>query len=200
LAGLVHHGRRSPAIDPAAFPGTPPVSFWTSSPSTIENFSQDHWTVDFSDGATMFALGAEAVRCVRGGPYHTTSADRYEVQDSVARDRATGLDWTLETAPPLAWSEALSYCEGLELAGHADWRLPDIAELRSIAEPTPGPDAPAFPGTPPSPYITTLWSSTSLAANPGFAWYQMLSVGGFVPADTGSKGSLLEVLCVRGGT
>jgi hypothetical protein len=203
MAGLLHYGRSSPAIEQAAFPDTPPASFWTSSPAIVTIASGRYWTVDFRHGVNLFAgknENSRRVRCVRGGPYHTTSADRYEVQDSVARDRATGLDWTLETASPLAWSEALSYCEGLELAGHADWRLPDIAELRSIAEPTPGPDAPAFPGTPPSPYITTLWSSTSLAANPGFAWYQMLSVGGFVPADTGSKGSLLEVLCVRGGT
>jgi hypothetical protein len=204
LAGLVHRGRSAPAIEPAAFPGTPPVTFWTSSLAVVTIAPGFHWTVDFRDGVIMFASRAEAVRCVRGGTYHATSADRYEVsgdaEDGVVLDRATGLDWTLETVSPLGWSEALSYCEGLELAGHSDWRLPDIAELRSIAEPTAGSDAPAFPGTPPSPYHVILWSSTSLASNPGFAWYQVLSAGGYVLADTGFKGSLLDVLCVRGGS
>jgi hypothetical protein len=196
LAGLVHQGRSAPAIDPAAFPGTPPTTFWTSSRAS----SWEYYTVDFQHGVTLITGRAEAVRCVRGGPYHTTSADRYEVQDGVARDRATGLDWTLETASPLAWAEALSYCEELEVGGLSDWRLPDIAELRSVAESAPGPDSPSFPGAPPSPYHVILWSSTSLASNPGFVWYQVLSAGDYVPADTGFKGSLLEALCVRGGT
>jgi hypothetical protein len=32
------------------------------------------------------------------------------------------------------WQEALTYCEDLDLAGHTDWKLPDINELQSIVD------------------------------------------------------------------
>jgi hypothetical protein len=32
------------------------------------------------------------------------------------------------------WSEALAYCEALDLAGHDDWRLPDSKALQSIVD------------------------------------------------------------------
>jgi hypothetical protein len=202
LAGLVHHGRHSPAIDPVAFPDTPSDRFWTSSPSKVENFSSYHWVVSFRDGAATIDGQAEVVRCVRGGPYHGTSTDRYEVsggeQDGVVLDRATGLTWTQAFASELTWNEALLYCEGLAAGGHSDWRLPSISELRSMAEVAPGPDAPEFPGVPSYPYSACSWSSTSYLPNPGFAWYLYMRTD-FSPTAEALKTSLLGALCVRGG-
>ena len=48
-------------------------------------------------------------------------------------DASTGRTWQ---DPPAAgahrWPQARAYCESLQLAGHADWRLPTIDELRSL--------------------------------------------------------------------
>jgi hypothetical protein len=40
----------------------------------------------------------------------------------------------------LNWEQALQWVEGLEFAGHADWRLPNIKELQSIVDYTRSPD------------------------------------------------------------
>ena len=65
--------------------------------------------------------------------------------DGTVTDTCTRLMWQQDTAdvngdglrnegdqPP--WCSALAYCEDLELAGHDDWRLPNITELQSIVD------------------------------------------------------------------
>jgi hypothetical protein len=48
-------------------------------------------------------------------------------------DHATGLMWQYaEELQQRTWVEALATCEGLELGGFTDWRLPSIKELQSI--------------------------------------------------------------------
>ena len=61
--------RASPAIDPIAFPGTPPASFWTSTPYVVadDRGSNLIWYVDFGDGGSWGQppTGMLRVRCVR---------------------------------------------------------------------------------------------------------------------------------------
>jgi len=48
-------------------------------------------------------------------------------------DKTSGLCW--QDPPhdePLAWEEAIEYCDALVLCDHDDWRLPSISELRSF--------------------------------------------------------------------
>lgn len=47
-------------------------------------------------------------------------------------DTATGLTWEAGTGIYLAWDDALTHCDSLELGGYTDWRLPDISELRTL--------------------------------------------------------------------
>jgi hypothetical protein len=48
-------------------------------------------------------------------------------------DRATGRMWQYaEDLHQRNWREALEYCEGLDLGGFSDWRLPSIKELQSL--------------------------------------------------------------------
>jgi hypothetical protein len=75
--------------------------------------------------------------------------------DDTVFDRCTGLEWQRSTADTnddqvyttvavgggvfesedgLEWSDALAYCEGLDYAGHSDWRLPNAMELQSIVD------------------------------------------------------------------
>ena len=53
-------------------------------------------------------------------------------------DGATGLEW--QVTPPEDGMEAwdgIQYCEGLNLNGHQDWRLPNLSELRSLIRDCP---------------------------------------------------------------
>ena len=56
-----------------------------------------------------------------------------DTADGTWTDPATGHMWQVNpSTAPVDWAGAGDYCKGLTLGGHADWRLPDIDELRSI--------------------------------------------------------------------
>ena len=56
----------------------------------------------------------------------------------IVHDTKTGLDWqdnysnNGDNIKYSNWTEAIAYCEALTLGGYADWRLPNINELKSI--------------------------------------------------------------------
>jgi hypothetical protein len=54
--------------------------------------------------------------------------------DGTVTDEATGLMWAQDAGPSQLWPDAVSYCDGLALAEHDDWRLPDIRELFSLLQ------------------------------------------------------------------
>jgi len=70
--------------------------------------------------------------------------------DGTVTDRATGLVWAkvdsghlkagAKRDGKLDWKDALEWAEGLEYAGHSDWRLPNAKELQSIVDYTRSPD------------------------------------------------------------
>ena len=108
--------------------------------------------------------------------------------DGTVTDNCTGLMWQKDTADingdgtivfdqdGLKWQEALQYCEGLEFAGHDDWRLPNVRELQSIVDygrfaPSIHPIFRAESGS--------YWSSTTLVSWPHFAWEVVFSDGTF---------------------
>ena len=102
---------------------------------------------------------------------------RFQGQDGLVLDRLTGLVWPQDAnlaEYPLTWPEALEYVARLNearLLGHADWRLPNRRELRSLvshqtrrpALPDPHPFINVFPGW--------YWTSTTAAISPAHAWY-----------------------------
>jgi hypothetical protein len=76
----------------------------------------------------------------------------------------------------LPWCNALNFCLNLGLAGHNDWRLPNVRELESIVD--YGRVNPAI-----APVFSSLsgryWSSTSIeGTNPVGAWLVEFSFGG----------------------
>ena len=55
--------------------------------------------------------------------------------DGTITDRATDLMWMKnDSGKPMKWRQALAWAENLQLAGHADWRLPNAKELQSIVD------------------------------------------------------------------
>ena len=55
--------------------------------------------------------------------------------DGTVTDNLTGLMWdqTGDRFGMRTWAQALSDVNGLSFAGHSDWRLPNVNELRSLA-------------------------------------------------------------------
>jgi hypothetical protein len=87
--------------------------------------------------------------------------------DGTVTDVSNGLIWQQPGAEnTMTWEAAISYCEGLTLAGYADWRLPNRKELRLIVdynEYNPAIDTAYFPNTVSSYY----WSSSTYAYTTG---------------------------------
>lgn len=68
LAGLADKGCKSPAIDGAAFPDTPPVWYWSSTPNVTQGGSP--WAVNFDNAVVAYFFGGSTAqaRLVRIGP------------------------------------------------------------------------------------------------------------------------------------
>jgi hypothetical protein len=72
-------------------------------------------------------------RCVRGQEW---GANAFHVNgDGTVTDLALGLTWQqIDDGRTRDWPGALQYCENLNLAGHDDWRLPNIKELETLVD------------------------------------------------------------------
>jgi len=109
-------------------------------------YSGDHWDrkgveaaffMNFLDGRIKQAptQGRSRLfyRCVRGPSWGEN--DFVDNRDGTVTDRASGLSWQQrDDGNSRDWRQALAYCEGLSLAGHNDWRLPNVKELQSIVD------------------------------------------------------------------
>lgn len=93
--------------------------------------------MNFLDGRIKQAptRGREGLfhRCVRGPLWGANAF--HDNGDGSVSDAASGLTWQQrDDGRPRDWPAALAYCEALSLAGHADWRLPNVKELQSIVD------------------------------------------------------------------
>ncbi len=173
---------------------------WPEVSEGVRSFDAQYWSRDRYLGRTMggdrsafgfnFAdgrvksypyrgnqVGRLYVRCVRGAAYGAN--DFADNGDGTVTDRATELTWTRKDAGrAMDWEEALVYAEGLEFAGHDDWRLPNAKELYTLVDVTRAPDAedgrargpaidPVFETSDPAAWY---WTSTTHVEN-GFGYY-----------------------------
>ena len=112
-------------------------------------------------------------------------------------DKETGLVWEKIPDTTLrSWYDAGDYCYDKNVGGRKGWRLPTIAELASLVDPTQ--TNPAMPSGHPFQNVQSddYWSSTELADDPAGTWYVYMSTG---LANVGSKLGSHLVWAVRGG-
>jgi hypothetical protein len=117
----------------------------TSRPDT-ENVSSDNkYFYNFMDGHIKSNSATNPndtlfYRCVRGDATAFSNNTLKDNGDETVTDQTTALMWQKANGEgasgdyQFTWMEALAYCEDLSLAGHDDWRLPDVKELHSIVD------------------------------------------------------------------
>jgi hypothetical protein len=131
------------------------------------------------------------------------SASRFTVlaafNNQAVRDNNTGLVW--EQAPVAAatanWFGAHIICATKDVAGTRGWRLPSVAELASVTDPSlPAPFVPntVFTGALPVVY----WSASSVTDFPTSAWFVDLSATSTPFVHMTNKSDINHVWCVRG--
>jgi hypothetical protein len=172
LYTLIDHGRY-PRISPI-FTGTAVSGngeypgYWSS--TTYVNYNREAWLVFFGTANNDRIAKYDDycyVRAVRGG--ETPPQNRFVGEDNVTvTDTVTCLQWQkasmdIDGIPgpdPMTWQQALAAAEGLNLAGHDDWRLPNVYELRSLVDYSrysPAIDPVFAAGT----VLSSYWSSTA---------------------------------------
>jgi hypothetical protein len=119
-------------------------------------------------------------------PASTPDSQLVDDGDGTITDTATSLIWRqcsegqandtscTGSALTYTWQQALQIPQTLNtsggFAGHTDWRLPNLKELRSIVEEacySPSINSTRFPNTPSS----NFWSASANAKHSGNAWY-----------------------------
>lgn len=117
-------------------------------------------------------------------------------------DNLTGLMWVKAphdldgNSDRQTWDNAIDFCNGLNHAGHSDWRLPNVRELQSLID--YGRSAPVLPSGHPFTGVQSsiYWSSTTDPGHRGSAWAVHLEYG---HTGDGAKASTSYVWPVRAG-
>ena len=160
--------------------------------STTMNGDETMFGVNFADGRIKgYGLtdprgsGEKTfyVLYVRGNPGYGQNSF-IDNGDATISDKATGLTWMQsDSGIGMDWQSALNYCEGLDLGGSSDWRLPDVKELQSLVDYSRSPDTSNSAAIDPIFGVTAItneagqtdypffWSSTTHADSSGSGTY-----------------------------
>jgi hypothetical protein len=168
--------------------------YWTMS-TLAPDYPADAFHVEFSAGGVnnSYRYTNARVRCVRG--IQSPAPAFIDNLNGTVTDNTTGLTWQQEDQSLMLWNSALSYCEGLSLGGHTDWRLPNVKEIESLTDDTrisPAIDSIYFPNY----YWGGHRTSTTVSTETGFSWGVVFNYGGIGMND---KSGNTYVRCVRGG-
>jgi hypothetical protein len=128
------------------------------------------------------------------------SASRFtvlaEFSGAAVRDNNTGLVWEQMPTMAMDWSSARNQCLNKPVGGTRGWRLPSVAELTSLVDPSLVP-----PYVPPTVFAGVLvgnyWSSTSIMDGGSVNKYSVNFGDGMV-GTTAKSSTTVNVWCVRG--
>ncbi|MBN2120319.1 MAG: DUF1566 domain-containing protein [Candidatus Omnitrophica bacterium] len=137
LRSIVDYGKTDPAVDESYFPNCQVSFYWTSIPYKMQ--PPFIWGIFFGlgSGIPYTPSSLQCVRAVRGGLLNFGNPEKPKFKDGgdgTITDLKTDLMWQKGENPRMSWYEALDYCKQLKLAGHSDWRLPNIKELNTILD------------------------------------------------------------------
>ena len=116
-------------------------------------------------------------------------ADYQDNGNGTVTDLSTNLMWQKCTAPsagvscgsvtplPYTWDNALAYCNGLSLAGHTNWRLPNVKEMHSIVDVVKNANPTINTGYFTDTQADSYWSATTFVDTTSMAWYVNFSIG-----------------------
>jgi hypothetical protein len=119
-----------------------------------------------------------------------------EFNDEAVRDNNTGLVWERTPTGGGTWAEAALHCLQQQIGGTTGWRLPSIAELNSLLDPTlPAPYVPAsvFPNA-----NRDFWSATTFEPDPTRAWFVSFQLGQIGNSNKPDIARPLAAWAVRG--
>ncbi|WP_146108651.1 DUF1566 domain-containing protein [Chromatium okenii] len=171
---------------------------------TLESLDNMTLTLEVNDGALIFKDCSIGSSIINGRYRDLGNGIVLDIKTDLQWMRcALGQTWTGETcngeAKKYNWDEAHSAVNELNqhggYAGHSDWRLPSIDELKTliVKDQKPAIDQQAFPNTP----KWWFWSgSLHHASYSDFAWYVVFSSGVAYNCGRNSDG---HVRLVRGG-
>ena len=194
LSMLLNTGKNwssGPTINTEFFQNTIPHYYLAFTPSAVDPEVLS-WIVYFGGGSVYvgYKHNDYYVRAVRGGS--ETFQELVDNGDGTVADIKTGLMWQQADAGTMTWTDALNYCENLQLANNNDWRLPNRNELQSLVDYSkldPAINTVKFPDT-----NSYYWSSTTMVDNNlqnhawsvNFAWGHLYSGVYFVDKSTGN--------------
>lgn len=127
-------------------------------------------------------LTVKYLRLVRGVSDYGLN-DFVDNGDGTISDLATGLMWQqYDDGNSRDWKTALSYSEGLSLAGHSDWRLPNIKELHSIVDYTRSPQTTSSAAIDPIFGITSIYDPEGNSGQYPYFWSSTTHLDTDIPA------------------
>ena len=148
---------------------------------------------------TVFSLVLLALAAATAGRFEAAA-------DGTVLDTASGLMWTQkDNGADVDQAGAKAYCDGLTLAGHDDWRLATLDELKALYdESVPSPPTYEYRGKPyplrmdPAFQLSApgVWSSSMRYEGRGVAWTLFFSSGRELASATSHK-NYQRALCVR---